>query len=119
MSLPDLIAHYLATNYPSVLEPFVEAARIPYPDTSKPPNPDLRTLVQDYLSSQIVADLGDVALEDASMEMTSRDVVKLELSPEVRLTGLKRSIEGISAANLLTVGVERLPWRQFDLASAE
>jgi hypothetical protein len=117
-SLPALIAHYLASNYPSVLEPFVQAARIPRPDPARPPKPDLRTLVEDYLSHRLVAELGHVAI-DEDTEVKSKDIVKLDLAPGVRLGGLRRSIEGTTAANLLTVGVERLPHRRFDTSSAE
>lgn len=118
MSLPTLIAHYLAVNHPTVLEPFVQAARIPYPDTARPPNPDLRTLVDDYLSKRLADELGEFSLAETDI-ITGKDIVKMELSPEVRLTGLKRSIEGISASNLLTVGVATLPRREFDTSSAE
>ncbi|WWC64744.1 uncharacterized protein I303_107355 [Kwoniella dejecticola CBS 10117] len=121
-----LIAHYLAQEYPSVLPSFLAASRIPPPDLTRPPVPDLRTLVEDYISQQLVKDLSDAHIEqdvekadDGSWRgWTPTDIVKVPLAPEVKLSGIKRSLEGISAMNLLTVGVASVPKRVFDTTSA-
>jgi len=44
--------------------------------------------------------------------------MKVELPAEVKLGGVRRTLEGISAANLLTVGVQKVPKRIFDTSSA-
>jgi hypothetical protein len=126
--LQTLIAHYLATNYPAVLPTFLSAAQIATPDLSRPPNPDLRTLVTDYASHHLAQQVAHMALvEDQVMEpskdgswrgWTLKNMIELEMDEGVRLGGLKRSIEGISASNLITVGAERIPKRVFDTASA-
>jgi len=124
--LPKLVAHYLATDYPSVLPHFLEAARVPSPDLSSPPSPDLRTLLQDYLSYRVAEDLKHVAIEEREEPAQDgswrgwglQDLMRVEMKPEVKLEGAKRSIEGVSASNLLTVQAQRVPKREFDLGSA-
>nr|XP_031861630.1 uncharacterized protein CI109_002860 [Kwoniella shandongensis]KAA5528702.1 hypothetical protein CI109_002860 [Kwoniella shandongensis] len=125
--IQSLIAHYLATNYPSVLEPFLQASHIPAPDPSQPPNPDLRTLVEDWASQQLVNNLDAVVIEDEEMApvddgswrgWTTKDVMKLTLKEDVKLSGAKRSLEGISASNLLTVGQAKVPKREFVTSTA-
>ena len=122
-----LIAHYLATNYPAVLEPFLEAAQIPSPNLIAPPSPDLRTLVQDYVSHHLAQDMDTVSLEDGGVipatdgswrGWTLADMLKVEMPLDTRLNGLRRSLEGISASNLLTVHVGGVPKREFDTTSA-
>ncbi|WWC91850.1 uncharacterized protein L201_006797 [Kwoniella dendrophila CBS 6074] len=124
--LQNLVAHYLAANYPSVLSSFLSASQTPPPDLSQPPVPDLRTLVEDYVSEQITRNLQDVQI-DHDMEKatdgswkgwTPNDIVKISLPSEVKLQGVKRSIEGISAMNLLTVGTTQIPRRVFDTSIA-
>ena len=124
--LQTLIAHYLATNYPVVLEPFLEAAQIPPPNLAAPPSPDLRTLVQDFLSHDLAQDMDTVSLngdvvpaQDGSWRgWKLTDMLKVEMPSDTRLSGLRRSLEGISASNLLTIHVGRVPKREFDTASA-
>ncbi len=124
--LQNLVAHYLATNYPSVLELFLTAAQIPPPSLYSPPSPDLRTLVQDFQSHRVAEDLGAVAIQDedtATQDGSWRgwklgDVMKVEMHRDERLVEVRRTLEGISASNLLTVGVERVPKREFDTGSA-
>ncbi len=125
--LQHLIAYYLAEHYPSVLEPFLEAAQIPRPNVSSPPSPDLRTLLQDYISHRLVEQLSEVDLDDR-MEPAQDgswrgwepgDMMKVEMAQEVRLSGVRRTLEGISASNLLTVEVVRVPKREFNTACAE
>ncbi|WVF67245.1 hypothetical protein IAT40_001993 [Kwoniella sp. CBS 6097] len=127
--LQRLVAHYLSTNYPSVLPSFLEASHLPSPDPSNPPNPDLRTLVEDYLSTQLVKDLNDANIDDGEVEMeptndgswrgwTHKEMMKVTMDPGVKLEGVKRNIEGVSAMNLLTVGEAKVPKRVFDTATA-
>ncbi|KAK8853340.1 hypothetical protein IAR55_004044 [Kwoniella newhampshirensis] len=124
--IQNLIAHYLATNYPSVLEPFLQASHLPHPDPSQPPNPDLRTLVEDWASQQLVNNLDAVIIDEEMAPVddgswrgwTIKDVLRLQLKEDVKLTGVQRSFEGISAANLLTVGVAKVPKREFDTSTA-
>ncbi|ORY33390.1 WD40-repeat-containing domain protein [Naematelia encephala] len=121
MSLPNLIAHYLATNYPSVLDAFVQAAHIAPPDVTQPPNPDLRTLLSDWQSQQVTERLEAVTIDENAegwQKWKLRDFTKIAMSPEEKLLGAKRTLEGITAANLLTVQVQHVPKRVFDLASA-
>ena len=117
MNLQDLIAHYLALRYPSVLEEFLRAAQVAPPDLGHPPNPDLRTLVEEYVSARTAEQLGKLQMEEAS-ETSLQDLVKIEMPASVRLGGLRRTIEGVGASNLLTVGEAKLPRRRFDLATA-
>jgi hypothetical protein len=125
MSLPQLVAHYLAANYPAALDSFLHASGQPTPDPAHPPRPDLRTLVEDYVSAHLAREIGDVAIQDDPLSTDgswrgwkSRDVIKLDLPKDVSLSRTTRSIQGITAANLLTVDVRYLPKRHFDLASA-
>ncbi|OCF61437.1 hypothetical protein L486_01085 [Kwoniella mangroviensis CBS 10435] len=124
--LQTLIAYYLAQNYPSVLPSFLSASHTAPPDLTQPPKPDLKTLVEDYISEQLVKDLGHVEIDEDMEPATdgswrgwsNKDIVKMSLAPEVTLQGVRRSIEGISAMNLLTVGAERVPRRLFDTTTA-
>jgi len=125
--LQVLIAHYLASNYPAVLEPFLQAAQIPTPDVTSPPQPELRTLVQDYLSHRFAEDTGTLTLEDGEIapaddgswrNWKSGDMMKVEMHPDEGLVEVRRTLEGISASNLLTVDVRRVPRREFDTATA-
>jgi len=123
MSLPDLIAYYLAVNYPSALEHFVQAAGISQPDLAHPPQPDLRSLVEDYVSNQIARDLSVMSVDERVMDgswdkWTTSDIIKIELPKERKLEKVVSTIEGVSAANLLTVGVCNMPRREFDLFTA-
>lgn len=123
MQVESLIAHYLATSYPSALPPFLQATGLPQPDLSHPPNPDLRTLAQDYLSSQLADRVHGVALEQKAQDgswrgWTARDVADLELEQGVKLDRVVRSIDGISADNLLVVVVDRIAKRTFDTSTA-
>jgi hypothetical protein len=125
MSLPVLVAHYLAANYPAALDSFLHASGQPAPDPSRPPHPDLRTLVEDYVSAHLAREIGDVAIHDEPISADgswrgwkSKDVIKLDLAQDVSLSRTTRSIQGITAANLLTVDVRHLPKRHFDLALA-
>lgn len=122
-NLQTLIAHYLSTSYPSALPSFLAATGLPQPDPSNPPQPDLRTVAQDYLSHQLAKELGSVKLEkayDGSWRgWTARDVVALK--PEGKKRELKanvRTVEGLSVGNLLGVQVGRVPKRWFDTATA-
>lgn len=127
MPQPDhiqvLIAHYLAASYPSALPSFLEATGIPPPDPARPPNPDLRTLAQDYLSSQLAKETQTVQLEDKATDGSwrhwkGRDVAALQLHESTQLRKVIRTVDGISAANLLTCCVARIPRRTFDTANA-
>ncbi|WVR09573.1 hypothetical protein IAU60_006642 [Kwoniella sp. DSM 27419] len=125
--LQQLIAHYLATHYPSVLPTFLEASHTPGPDLTNPPSPDLRTLVEDWASAQLAKRVQDVSIQEVEMEpaqdgswqgWTLKDMMQVPLAPEVKLGGMTRSIEGVSAMNLLTVGEAKLPKRYFDTSTA-
>lgn len=124
--LQTLIAHYLSANYPSVLPAFIAAAQLPEPDPTHPPRPDLQSLVTEFYAHQASIDLAATTLDDAHeltqdgswRGWTARDVVKLGMPPEVKLNGVQRTIEGISAANLLTVDVVKVPKRVFDTSTA-
>ena len=125
-NLKTLIAHYLATNYPQVLPAYIEAAQLPQPDPSNPPRPDLQSLVTEFYAQQASIDLAATTIHDDDKVYSGgswagwgvRDVMKIDMSPEVRLGGVKRTLEGISAANLLTVGVVKVPRRSFDTSIA-
>ena len=124
-NLQYLVAHYLAQNYPSVAAEFCAAAHVSVPDLSQPPDPDLRTLVEDYISSSFARRIGDVGLGDGEEEPAQdgswrgwkcKDIMRLPLKGS--LGGIERVISGVTASNLLTVGFERLPTRRFDTSSA-
>jgi hypothetical protein len=122
-TLQPLIAYYLAVSYPSALPSFLQATGLPPPDLSNPPNPDLRTLAHDYLSSQLAKSVQAVTIDDKATDgswdrWTGRDIAGLQLKPEVRLEKARRNVEGISAANLLAVIVARVPKRRFDTSTA-
>lgn len=120
-TLQTLIAHYLATTYPSALPSFLSATGEPAPDTAHPPQPDLRTLAQDYLSHQLAKQFEAVALEKAQdgswAGWTAKDVVAMKTEAKV-LKGGNRTVEGLSVGNLLGVQVRDVPVRWFDTASA-
>jgi hypothetical protein len=124
-NLQALIAHYLASNYPSVLPAFLEATHVPEPDLENPPRPDLPSLVTEFFAIQASIDLSNVKIDDHEIShdgswkgWTARQAMKVELPAEVRLGGVRRTLEGISAANLLTVGVQKVPKRVFDTSIA-
>lgn len=123
--MQTLVAHYLAVNYPSVLPSFLEAAHVPEPDPSNPPRPDLQSLVTEYYAQQASIDLSAVKIDEGELSndgswkgWTAKQIMKIELPAEVKLGGVKRTLEGISAANLLTVGVRKVPKRVFDTSIA-
>lgn len=138
-SLQTLIAHYLATSYPSALPSFLSATGEPFPDIAHPPDPDLRTLAQDYLSHQLAKQLENVVIEkkqDGSWEgWSARDVMGVQAPRRVlrvgdggRGEGIGRGtesgrrkgsrIEGLSVGNLLGVQVGDIPKRWFDTTKA-
>jgi hypothetical protein len=125
-NLQTLIAHYLAANYPHVLPAFLEAAHVPKPDPDNPPRPDLPSLVSEFFATQASIDLSNVTLDDDHDKShdgswkgwTAKQVMKVELPADVKLHGVRRTFEGISAANLLTVGVKAVPKRVFDTSIA-
>ena len=66
-------------------------------------------------------------LEDAEMTLANDgdwrgwkivDMTKVLMPERVRMAGVRRTLEGISAANLLTVEVVKIPKREFDTATA-
>jgi WD40 repeat protein len=123
--LQNLVAYYLAVNYPTVLKPFIEAANIPSPDVTAPPNPDLRTLVSDWRSRQLMEDLQSVTLEEPSRISNgswkgwiTKEMVQVEMPDAVHLNGVRRTLAGVTATNLLTVKTAMIPKRVFDLGSA-
>lgn len=132
--IAELVAHYLQTTYPAVLPSFLAAANRPAPDPSRPPVPDLRTVVQDYLSAQLAASVQALALsngntgggDESEQPATdgswrgwrTSDVMKLGMPQEEELSGVVRSVEGVSAGNLIAVSVGNVPSRRFDTATA-
>ncbi|KIR81449.1 hypothetical protein I306_01429 [Cryptococcus gattii EJB2] len=126
--IPDLIAHYLATNYPTALEPFLQAAQIAAPNPSHPPDPDLRTVIEDWSSQQLAASLATTTIDESDIDAPLRDgtwkgwklkdMMKVGLKGGVGLRSTDRKFEGVSAANLLTVAAVRVPKREFDTSSA-
>ncbi|KAK4689595.1 hypothetical protein P7C73_g497, partial [Tremellales sp. Uapishka_1] len=122
--LQTLIAHYLALHYPTVVEPFIQAAHLPRPDLTNPPTPDLRTVVSDHLSQELASRLGDVTMQEDRINNGDwrgwdvREMVKVEMGEQVRLSGLHRTLDGVSASNLLAVQVVDVAKRVFDLTTA-
>jgi hypothetical protein len=118
-SVPELIAAYLHTNYPAALESFLQAAKIPAPDAQNLPRPDLRTVVEDFVSRQLAERLGAVSLEsEHDGKFSLDDLAKRELDQGVEMKEVVRTLEGVSAANLLSVDVVHVPSRSFDTATA-
>jgi WD40 repeat protein len=124
-NLQTLIAHYLAVNYPNALPAFIEAAHVPEPDTANPPRPDLPSLVTEFYAIQASIDLSNIKLDEHEIShdgswkgWTAKQVMKVELTADVKLGGVRRTLEGISAANLLTVGVQPVAKRVFDTSIA-
>ena len=124
-TLQSLIAHYLAVNYPSVLPVFLEAAHVPEPDRNNPPRPDLPSLVTEFYAIQASIDLSNVKIDEHEIShdgswkgWTAKQIMKVELPAEVQLGGVRRTLEGITATNLLTVGVQQVPKRVFDTSIA-
>lgn len=126
--IPALIAHYLATHYPTALDPFLQAAQIAAPDFSHPPNPDLRTVVEDWSSQQLATSLAMATIDESDIDAPARDgtwkgwklkdMMKAKLSAGVGLRSTDRGFHGVSAANLLTVAAVHVPSREFDTSSA-
>jgi hypothetical protein len=83
-------------------------------------------LAADYLSQSLSSDLAGTSLEDrlepvrdgSWRNWTAKDVMGIRLDPGVGLMQVVRTVEGVSAANLLTVGVARVPKREFDASTA-
>lgn len=119
-NLQQLIAAYLLTDYPAALEPFLTAAKIPAPNPEKLPQPDLRTVVQDHLSRQLADRLAATTLASKSDDGTVplEELAKRELQDGVKMKEVVRTLEGVSATNLLSVQVVDVPRRSFDTASA-
>ncbi|ORX39407.1 WD40-repeat-containing domain protein [Kockovaella imperatae] len=125
-----LIAQYLAHSYPSALPSFLEATHLEHLELNgqDAPDTDLRTIVEDYyLSTKLPKQLDSVEISTHERDSlgqgwkgwTAKDIAGIKLDPDVKLGGVIRSIDGISAANLLTVMLARIPYREFDTASAE
>ncbi|TXT04344.1 hypothetical protein VHUM_04111 [Vanrija humicola] len=117
-SLNALVAHYLAQHYPLVLPPFLGASGTPPPDLSNPPIPDLATVVADAASAALAQKLAATTLAAGIEGESLADLVKAPLPPTATLGAVIRSVEDVSAANLLAVKVATLPRRTFDTASA-
>ena len=130
-TLQTLIAHYLATSYPSALPSFLSATGEAPPDLAHPPQPDLRTVAQDYLSAQLAKQFEGVGVnakvekaQDGSWAgWTARDVVGMKIARrELRVStiaaGTERTVEGLSVGNMLSVGKGEVPRRWFDTSTA-
>ncbi|OXG77673.1 hypothetical protein C349_05210 [Cryptococcus neoformans var. grubii Br795] len=126
--IPNLIAHYIAIHYPAALDPFLQAAQIAAPDLSHPPNPDLRTVVEDWSSQQLATSLAMTTIDENNTDVPAsdgtwkgwklKDMMKAGLREGVGLRSTDRGFYGVSAANLLTVGAFHVPRREFDTTSA-
>lgn len=126
--IPNLIAHYIAIHYPAALDPFLQAAQIAAPDLSHPPNPDLRTVVEDWPSQQLATSLAMTTIDENNTDVPAsdgtwkgwklKDMMKAGLREGVGLRSTDRGFYGVSAANLLTVGAFHVPRREFDTTSA-
>lgn len=103
-----LIADYLAKHYPSVLPSFLSAAHIALP--LHPPQPDLETLIADIVSLEAVQPA------TTQTECTLQQLMMVQAAATLNQT--HRTLEGISAANLLTVHVQPVPRRNFDTSTA-
>ncbi|TYJ58014.1 hypothetical protein B9479_001373 [Cryptococcus floricola] len=117
--LQTLVAHYLASQYPTVLHPFLEASRIPHPVLEHPPSPDLRTVVEDWMALQISDQLEKSRISECVDERENLErLLRIELPRGVALSPTERSLDSISASSLLTVTVSHVPKRVFDTSTA-
>ncbi|ODN94860.1 hypothetical protein L198_05008 [Cryptococcus wingfieldii CBS 7118] len=117
--LQTLVAHYLASQYPTVLHPFLEASRIPHPVLEHPPSPDLRTVVEDWMALQISDQLEKLRISECVDERENLErLLRIELPRGVELSPTERSLGSISASSLLTVTVSHVPKRVFDTSTA-
>lgn len=125
--MPDpiqaLVAHYIATSYPTALQSFLIATGQPSPDLNNPPNPDLRTLAEQYESSRLADAIRVVKVDDKAQDgswrnWTASDVASVPLAADIKLEKVVRSIDGVSAANLLATIVASVPERRFDTSTA-
>jgi hypothetical protein len=83
-------------------------------------------LAADYASHSLTSELASVSLEERAepardgswRNWTAKDVVAIPLERGVGLKQVVRTVEGVSAMNLLTVDVRRVPRREFDTGLA-
>jgi hypothetical protein len=119
-TLQRLIAHHIAISFPSspaVLQSFLEATGLPAPDLANPPDPDLRTLV--FESTKSAKTLDDVHADTGPERAEKQaDIAGIRLAAGTKLEKVVRSVDGISAVNLLSTVVARLPSRNSDTTSA-
>ncbi|WVQ74371.1 hypothetical protein IAR50_003971 [Cryptococcus sp. DSM 104548] len=117
--LQSLVAHYLASQYPSVLDPFLEASRMPRPDLEHPPSPDLRTVVEDWMAQQISDQLRISGISDGVDDKENLEwFLGIDLPRGVALSPTDKNLDSISASSLLTVTVSHVPKRVFDTSTA-
>lgn len=95
------------------------------------PLPDLRSIIESYQSSQIASRLSSLHLTQTNNNLVRDGLVlpedpskakakamKAKIPESFRLKEVVKTIEGVSAVNLLGVWVERLASRRFDTSSA-
>jgi len=86
--------------------------------------PDLRTIVESYQSTQIADRLASLQLvqdglvRDGLVEDPVKSAIKRKIPDGFSLNRVEKTIEGVSAVNLLGVWVDKLARRRFDTASA-
>ncbi len=117
MSLPELVAQYIAAYFPSALDSFVHAACIPRPDATNPITPGLQDLLGDRHLEQATNRLNPSFTTAGINEIKA--MVNRSLPQQIRLGSVRRTIRNITAVNLLCVDVKDLPSRRFDTTTAQ
>lgn len=114
--LPDLVAHYLSSHYPSVLPAFLHASGTAPPDPTSPPVPDLQTLVSDAQTSALATKLGSTSIDELK---GAAAILAQPLPAKDTLSEVDRAFEHITDGNLLAVVVGDVPHRELNTSTAE
>lgn len=91
---------------------------LPPPDLAVPPQPDLRTLYQDFKSGSLADAVEGLKVDVTDGRLKPKDLAAIQLDPGVKLDAVVRIIDGVSATNLLSALLTTIPTRSFDTASA-
>lgn len=126
--LPLIVAKYLESTFPTVLDPFLAQANISpstLADARARGLPDLRTLVDEYEAWRLARRLRETSLAAAAgppkEEGDVRELLSTPMRDVVRRTVLQRvkeTYDRIGTGGFLSVKYERVAKRTFDTQTA-
>lgn len=121
--LPLIVARYLQSTYPAVLDPFLAHASLPESTLNDPKIhvPDLRTLVAEYDAWLLERQFRATTVASLPRDGDPLQMVRRPMVPEVRDTLLQRvrkTWDRVGTGGFLAVQWGKVAKREFDTASA-